>query len=306
MPEDVPDKVDGENIVESVIFALKTFNKVVEDETDETLHIMAHLLEGQYGEKVKRAKAVMFLNARYKAGYLLMRPDINRPKEAAYYLKASMDAQRAEFPHKFDHWLMNPHVWASYGEALCLSEDYREAKVALERALTGCEVGSQPALAGCILRCHINLSLTLKALKVEATAQKEHRDWAATHLRKTPTRLITKAALNQIMHPPGGRVHPVLEALGGESWFDKLDSRDVLSLKEEERSIKLCRQCGIRDIQKSLFRCSRCQYMYYCSKACQKANWKAHKEGCTDRYNAIKKLEKLKKEDPSAAQRHAD
>lgn len=31
---------------------------------------------------------------------------------------------------------------------------------------------------------------------------------------------------------------------------------------------------------KPLQRCSRCQKAYYCSKDCQKANWKEHKRGC--------------------------
>lgn len=43
-------------LVESVIFALKTFNKIMEEETDDTLHLMRHLLDDQYGKKAKRAK----------------------------------------------------------------------------------------------------------------------------------------------------------------------------------------------------------------------------------------------------------
>ncbi|VDC07636.1 unnamed protein product [Peniophora sp. CBMAI 1063] len=307
-PEDVPDEVDGVKLVESVIFALKTFHKIMEEESDDTLHLMRHLLDDQYGKKAKRARHLAFLNTCFKAGYHLMQPTIDRQVEAAHYLKISIDVSRKEFSgiSKLDHWLLNPAVWAYYGEALCLSENFKEAKVTLEHALVGCEAGSQPSLAAFTLRCHINLSRTLHQLKTDTEVQREHTEWAVTHLRKTPTRFLSKTMLKHILRPCKGTPHPVLESLGGHSWLDKVDGREILSYKEEERSVKVCRHCGIRDVQKALFRCSRCQYMFYCSKACQKADWKTHKEGCTDRYNSIKKLEKLKKEDSVAAQRHAD
>ncbi|KAL6761550.1 hypothetical protein V8C86DRAFT_2531593 [Haematococcus lacustris] len=39
-----------------------------------------------------------------------------------------------------------------------------------------------------------------------------------------------------------------------------------------------CAQCGAANV--TLFRCSRCREVTYCSPACQKKHWKAHKAAC--------------------------
>ena len=54
----VPGEIDGVKVIESVIFALKTFNKIMEEESDDTLHTMQHLHDDQYGEKAKIAKSI--------------------------------------------------------------------------------------------------------------------------------------------------------------------------------------------------------------------------------------------------------
>lgn len=99
-------------------------------------------------------------------------------------------------------------------------------------------------------------------------------------------------------------MHPVLVALGGERWLDK--GKKTTTLRQDERMTKQCRTCGATDVQKTLFRCSRCQHIFYCSKECQKANWKAHKEQCTDVANSRVRVEKLKQEGSPLAQKEAD
>lgn len=57
---------------------------------------------------------------------------------------------------------------------------------------------------------------------------------------------------------------------------------------------KICRHCSnsglTAEFQKSLQACSRCQQAYYCSKACQIADWKIHKKSC----QTVSKTEKKK------------
>ncbi|KAL6761559.1 hypothetical protein V8C86DRAFT_2531662, partial [Haematococcus lacustris] len=43
-------------------------------------------------------------------------------------------------------------------------------------------------------------------------------------------------------------------------------------------SAQCCAQCGAGNVK--LFRCSRCREVTYCSPACQKKHWKAHKAAC--------------------------
>ncbi|KAJ9518579.1 hypothetical protein QJQ45_018626 [Haematococcus lacustris] len=43
-------------------------------------------------------------------------------------------------------------------------------------------------------------------------------------------------------------------------------------------SAQCCAQCGAANVK--LFRCSRCREVTYCSPACQKKHWKAHKAAC--------------------------
>ena len=89
-----------------------------------------------------------------------------------------------------------------------------------------------------------------------------HADWATKFIRKHPTALA-KDVLQLFLSPANGHSHPVFKALGGRAWLDKLETRKRVPFKEDERRSKICRQCGILDMQKDLFRCSRCQHIYY-------------------------------------------
>jgi len=59
---------------------------------------------------------------------------------------------------------------------------------------------------------------------------------------------------------------------------------DGISIKSGVESSKVkrcCVKCGISEGTKGkLMQCSRCKLAYYCSKDCQKADWKSHKEFC--------------------------
>jgi len=55
--------------------------------------------------------------------------------------------------------------------------------------------------------------------------------------------------------------------------------------KEKDDDLNLsreCIECDAKDCttRNPIYRCSRCQAAYYCSKDCQRKHWKAHKLGC--------------------------
>lgn len=59
-----------------------------------------------------------------------------------------------------------------------------------------------------------------------------------------------------------------------ESWFELLNS-----MAKMVASCGGCKKPG-STVTNGLQRCSRCRSAWYCSTACQKADWKAHKKDC--------------------------
>ncbi|RDX46261.1 hypothetical protein OH76DRAFT_1407172 [Lentinus brumalis] len=47
-----------------------------------------------------------------------------------------------------------------------------------------------------------------------------------------------------------------------------------------KRMSRKCNSCYVTGDEKQLFSCSRCRSQAYCSKECQKADWKTHKKMC--------------------------
>ena len=58
------------------------------------------------------------------------------------------------------------------------------------------------------------------------------------------------------------KIHPVLDALGGAKWFHGIDKAGMTA-KEVQRYQRVCRNCGIMEIQKTLSRCGGCRAAYY-------------------------------------------
>ena len=58
-----------------------------------------------------------------------------------------------------------------------------------------------------------------------------------------------------------------------KQWLSTVDSDNkILELKYQ------CAHC--LNTQEGMSRCSKCKITYYCSKTCQRANWKIHKSKC--------------------------
>eukprot|EP00928_Gymnodinium_smaydae_P017427 TRINITY_DN16659_c0_g2_i1.p1 TRINITY_DN16659_c0_g2~~TRINITY_DN16659_c0_g2_i1.p1 ORF type:complete len:380 (+),score=47.86 TRINITY_DN16659_c0_g2_i1:43-1140(+) len=58
---------------------------------------------------------------------------------------------------------------------------------------------------------------------------------------------------------------------------------DTLACEDRQRvALRICAKCEVSEPALGDFqKCSRCHAVYYCSAACQKAHWKAHKATCT-------------------------
>jgi hypothetical protein len=63
-------------------------------------------------------------------------------------------------------------------------------------------------------------------------------------------------------------------------------------MHEMEKCEQCCASCMKKkapDNKTELFKCGRCQIVYYCDIACQKKHWVEHKEGC----NTMRKFRKI-------------
>ena len=58
------------------------------------------------------------------------------------------------------------------------------------------------------------------------------------------------------------KTHPVLDALGGAEWLDAVDKASMTA-KEARRRQRVCRKCGMLEMQKMLSLCGGCRMTYY-------------------------------------------
>ncbi|KAI0060082.1 hypothetical protein BV25DRAFT_1828173 [Artomyces pyxidatus] len=291
---DVPD-----SLLEDVIFVLKMFIRVMEESSEDQLRAMGHILPNQ---KLEVGKYFILTNARYKLCVHLLKPKIDRPREAIPFLKISVetDSERLTAKGKVP-WVENPFLFSLYAEALVFAGEYAEAKPMLGRVLEAAERKKDLNFGGTIIRTRIHLAQVLLQLGEEPEAQKEHTEYAVKFLRKNP-KILSIQDLMQILTRTDQPTHPVLEAIGGLTWLEERRN----TARADERQAKQCRNCGIREPQKTLFRCAQCQHIYYCSKECQKANWKMHKESCKETAQSRERAEILKAINPDKGRKAAD
>ncbi|EKM51382.1 uncharacterized protein PHACADRAFT_200199 [Phanerochaete carnosa HHB-10118-sp] len=125
------------------------------------------------------------------------------------------------------------------------------------------------------------LSYVLLRLNIKPEVQKEHMDWTVKNIKKNLSR-YPKETLGQFLDIQDGPMHPVLAALDDEAM------PDLCSHRYAEDSVPML------------------QMPTHLLLECQRANWKAHKEQCTDIANSRARVEKLKQEGSPAAQKEAD
>ncbi|KAJ6491249.1 hypothetical protein C8R47DRAFT_444050 [Mycena vitilis] len=78
--------------------------------------------------------------------------------------------------------------------------------------------------------------------------------------KNPPSRMMVDTELGYLLLPPG----PILVG----------KPHAELQLKAEQRLTKACRTCRARGPLVTLMRCNNCKYIYYCSRECQKTNYK--------------------------------
>ncbi|KAF7338746.1 hypothetical protein MSAN_02197000 [Mycena sanguinolenta] len=280
-----------EDIMDDCIWALSTFIRIMEECSETVLRATGNVQEN---EDCHIVKYYTLLNARWKIVFHLL--DRNRPEEAVPFAKAIAEEACS---HGDEGWLRNPTPFFLYGETLVLTRrDDDEAVRMLRRALFGLESGNgtanqshnaSPILE--LIQTRTWLARALRNIHFDNEAE-THEKWLIGWFRKNP-HLIMDRDLRRLLFLAG----PVLEGLGGETWFETRKK----TTKTAERSVKACRTCRAREPLVTLLRCTKCKYIYYCSKECQRADWKHHKVLCWETVADLEKIEHLRLTDPDSA-----
>ncbi|KAJ7790438.1 hypothetical protein B0H14DRAFT_3501601 [Mycena olivaceomarginata] len=262
-----PDDV-SEDLLDDCIWALSHLIRIMEECTEAVLRAFGHMgKENDYNT----SKYLTLLNARTKILRHLLR--VERFHEALPYAKAMADE---ECMLGDEVRLQCPTSFGIYGEVLVLTRaDDAEAATMLRRAMLGVEAikGERNALPY-LISTRAFLARALRNIGAEDEAA-THEKWLITWFRKNP-HLMVERKLRHLLLPAG----PVLEGLGGESWLKNRKGTAHHALEV--------------------------QYIYYCSKECQKSNWKHHKVECREMAATQEKIEHMRLTDPSGVARAAD
>ncbi|KAI0792227.1 hypothetical protein C8Q75DRAFT_625956 [Abortiporus biennis] len=298
--EDVP-----EEFMEDVIWALYMLVRVFTECSEHELRASGNYLPHQKAEDMRY---LMLGNTRLKLARHLLNPKIDRPKEALPILRAAVVQQEKRFKDlnvETTPMRKDPGLFTLLGDALVYSGEFtEETRQILEGVIQTVEHYSSRGASqemSMALHARIHLSLLYKVLEIEPVKQKEYTDWAVKFIQKTP-KMYPLNILRQMLDRKGRPIHPVYEALGGLDWIHDGPG----PTRESNRMSKACRHCRGREPFKTLSRCSGCKYIYYCSRECQKANWKSHKEACRDMAEANAKAEILKAADPNKGRQAED
>ncbi|THH29422.1 hypothetical protein EUX98_g4752 [Antrodiella citrinella] len=147
----------------------------------------------------------------------------------------------------------------------------------LESAGTGSELG---------IKVQMHLILCYQQMGIEVDKKKRHTENVVQYLRNGP---YLRDHFATFMNRQNRPVHPVATVLGSD-WFTASEKRfRHLEWKQgSKRRPGFCENCRAFSTDIKLLRCAQCQRTQYCSKACQKANWKAHREDCLELANTRK------------------
>jgi hypothetical protein len=100
---------------------------------------------------------------------------------------------------------------------------------------------------------------------------------------------VLVAVLNK-QNPTAATLASLTDAEVRKCVFYELDlglrqTNAVLDSKAAQQrvALKSCAKCACKEAATAQFKtCQQCKVTFYCGKACQKADWKAHKKLCAD------------------------
>ncbi|EMD32330.1 hypothetical protein CERSUDRAFT_118710 [Gelatoporia subvermispora B] len=279
--------------------ALKLIVLAFHDSTEQALRMTSWYIPHE--TKPGEINNLLQFNAHWKLSIHLTSPRVNRPFDAMphFYIMLDTVARNAETGQPI--WSQFPALYEAYADARVSCGLFDEdTRIVLEHVLQACDALTKPPMmpVHARLMSRIHLANVLQRLGQDPVAQREHTEWAAQMLRKNP-RLVLIDKLHQVFardDPP----HPVLTALGGQKWLARISRTPTAGM--DERLLRRCETCRVREPQKTLFRCAACGMVWYCSKQCQKEGWQTHKEICKGFLQQKADIDKIRQTDPSLAQ----
>ncbi|KZT66486.1 hypothetical protein DAEQUDRAFT_758711 [Daedalea quercina L-15889] len=306
--DDIP-----KDILEAVVWALEMFIDVLTECTDAQLVAFGHIVRAedstatvQNGRVVAQStlssngRLFMRLQAKAKLTMLLLKPEIDRPGDAAKYQKEIVEyvCSNSSVAQIFK---TQRELLTVFAEALTRSgEDDQAAEQLLERLADSPATTGGPDRVLEVVKAKVFLA-RVQRRRGKAGAAKKQEKWLVKWFRKNP-HLLPDTTLRELLTPAGEPTSPVLEALGGSAWLEGREHTD----KTDHRLVMQCRQCMAREPMVKLFVCSKCKKIYYCSRECQKKDWPLHKDSCKDIAELNKRIELLSLTNTSAAQKEKD
>ncbi|KIJ34865.1 hypothetical protein M422DRAFT_782745 [Sphaerobolus stellatus SS14] len=280
------------DLFESAVWVLKTLLLPWENGTLRQLRAIGYLDCPE--SKFDNMKLGMLSNMWWKLAFYLLHESVDRPSEAAPYLRKFIDMVEARLPSA---WLLSPDLYALYGEAL--AREGKNDKRAREMLELFFKASSSVCGVEFLIRARVWLARVLRRLNEPKKA--EAHEAIAIRWFQTNDHGKEEHAIKRLLMPDDKTVEPILEALGGAGWLKghRVTARMFHNISRS------CGCCDARQVQRKLARCSKCQDIYYCSTECQKADWPAHKGKCKLMANTLRTVEILKQTNPKASERLA-
>ncbi|KAK0458677.1 uncharacterized protein EV420DRAFT_1681215 [Desarmillaria tabescens] len=228
-------------------------------------------------------------------------PQINLPLEALYHVRCSMETVK-EHGGESDIFHTSPGLYISH--AICLARariDDVEAKTALSRIIQDITFDAGSGTIAHHVHAKVYLARVLRRLGEDDEAQ-ELEAWLVRWFKKYPHKFKNDILVGMFTTDIDPAVDPVFTGLGGFKWLDHRKA----TLKTVMRHARYCQNCGAREPQVKLLKCLQCQHTLYCSKECQKMNWRYHKKYCKDATEQSKRIAEFEKIGASAAQQYRD
>ncbi|TCD59951.1 hypothetical protein EIP91_011015 [Steccherinum ochraceum] len=206
---------------------------------------------------------------------------VNRPLEALEEMEIQVQEEKkflrqTNSPYVDTPWIPAWRIYERYGGVLVLANKFdMNTYTILKNTLAACDHPfNADALDIVLSRAMIQMHLALmgEVLDIRGVEHDRNIQAAVRYLRKhrTTCRHVCEVFLKRDDQPP----HPVCVALG-EDWFTNRPS-----LRDDKHPGKFCMYCNMPEQKMTLFKCSRCKSVCYCSRECQKADWKGHKSSC--------------------------